>query len=148
MIQISRRIVSIDISSCSGCGVCESHCRRGALKRGADGKATLVDDHLCDGLGTCVDVCPSGALSIEKRPAFVGVDCERPPDAAQQQGDPMFQWRLSLCCRASACGRLCTRLVKGPGKANVYCVDVRGGTRRNLYEALADPAFVCPDGVF
>jgi hypothetical protein len=56
--------------------------------------------------------------------------------------------RLAICCRGAQCGLLCERLVKGPGKAAVYCVDVVANTRIALYPALADPAFVCPEGRF
>lgn len=61
--------------------------------------------------------------------------------------------RLRLCASASRCGRLCANLIKGPGAGQVACVDVatpgaRPGEQAPLYQALADPAFHCPQGRF
>lgn len=106
-----------------------------------DGKAALVSEHLCDGLGTCVQACPSGALAIEHRPAAICGDSADSPDA-------LFRWRLDVCCKASQCGRICPRLIKQPGKAGVYCVDIQTGRRHNLYDSLADSNFNCPAGLF
>ena len=149
VIQISHRIVSVNVARCDGCGTCASHCRQGALRLADDGKATLVADHLCDGLGTCVEACPRGALMIEHRQAGIHVnDQERLDAAPEPDGGALLRWRLDLCCTASKCGRLCSRLVKQPGKAGVYCVDVRTGQHCDLYESLAEPDFVCPEGLF
>ena len=56
--------------------------------------------------------------------------------------------RLALCLRATDCHRLCEQLVKAPGKASVYCVDIETGEKTELYPALEDPAFACPKGLF
>jgi hypothetical protein len=60
----------------------------------------------------------------------------------------MFAKRLLRCSTASVCHRLCPRLVKAPGVALVYCVDPVAGKKVDLYNALADPEFACPDGRF
>jgi len=74
---------------------------------------------------------------------------------AQQQAvdagdmDRLAAARLGWCCRASACGRICERLVKGPGATNVVCVDLAADrVVLNLYDALREPSFACPAGWF
>ena len=56
--------------------------------------------------------------------------------------------RLTWCCRASDCGRICERLIKGPGKMLVSCADVNTGEQIDLYAAIADPTFQCPAGLW
>ena len=65
--------------------------------------------------------------------------------AADTQVLPM---RLAWCATASECGRLCPRLVKGPGVSQVFCVDIETGERIDLYAALAQREFRCPRGMF
>jgi hypothetical protein len=55
-----------------------------------------------------------------------------------------FRHRLATCVRATNCGRLCDRLIKGLGKSEVYCTTYK----IHLYSALEDPAFECPKGLF
>ena len=56
--------------------------------------------------------------------------------------------RLNQCLRASKCGRLCARLVKAPGVADVRCVNIETGAAIPLYEALEHADFHCPEGRF
>lgn len=42
----------IDQALCTHCGVCEQHCRFGAVKKG------VVNAYLCEGCGVCELVCP------------------------------------------------------------------------------------------
>ena len=56
--------------------------------------------------------------------------------------------RLRICTSCSPCGRLCHRLVKGPGKSHNYCVDISDGSKILLYTALEDAEFECPEGLF
>lgn len=58
-----------------------------------------------------------------------------------------FRHRLNQCLRASDCGRVCERFVKGPGKL-AYCVDAQTGEKVLLYPALEDEHFACPRGRF
>ena len=147
--KVLRSVVRIDRDRCDGCGVCAARCPEGAL-RIVDGRAELAADSLCDGVGFCVGVCPSGAVKMERREAALfdweGSAARR----AAPHGGPAaeFQRRLTICCRASKCGRLCPRLIKQPGRAGVWCVDIQTGSRIYLYEALADPAFKCPQERF
>ena len=67
---------------------------------------------------------------------------------AAEQSAAAFKHRLFQCTHATGCGRLCERLVKQPGKAGVYCVDVKTGEQIDLYTALEAPAFACPMGLF
>ena len=80
----------------------------------------------------------------------------RTPQSTQQTIARLFEQgktrramfhRLSLCCHAGDCGRLCRWLVKGPG-VRAFCVGPAGDVRRDLYAALAKPDFRCPDGRF
>jgi len=63
-----RKIVKIDESKCTGCGLCIPNCAEGALQI-VNGKAKLVKDLYCDGLGACLGHCPEGAITIEERNA-------------------------------------------------------------------------------
>jgi ferredoxin len=51
--------------NCISCGACTSVCPVGAIKLGANGKAT-VNAKKCIGCGACVNVCPVEAVSFEK----------------------------------------------------------------------------------
>jgi len=63
-----RKIIKIDESKCTGCGLCIPSCAEGALQI-VNGKAKLVKDTYCDGLGACLGECPEGALTIIEREA-------------------------------------------------------------------------------
>lgn len=63
-----RKIIDIDESKCTGCGLCIPNCPEGAIQM-IDGKARLVSDLFCDGLGACLGTCPEGAITIEEREA-------------------------------------------------------------------------------
>jgi len=63
------------------------------------------------------------------------------------KAEAAFFHRYSICMRASPCGRACARLVKPPG-LRAFCVDLQANARVDLYEALKDPDFRCPEGLF
>ena len=65
---MKRDIIVIDEEKCTGCGVCITSCKEGALQI-IDGKARLISDLYCDGLGACVGHCPFDAMKIEQREA-------------------------------------------------------------------------------
>ena len=65
---MKRKIIRIDETKCTGCGLCITNCAEGSLEIRA-GKAVLVREALCDGLGACLGHCPEGALTIEEREA-------------------------------------------------------------------------------
>lgn len=52
----------IDPDICTDCGICESHCRFGAIVRQDD--AWVVDPLHCEGCGLCAYVCPMGAVEL------------------------------------------------------------------------------------
>jgi uncharacterized Fe-S center protein len=61
--QHSGAIPDIDISHCTGCGLCIKACPPGCLKM-SDGKAS-IDRGLCIGCGECVVVCRTKAIDIK-----------------------------------------------------------------------------------
>lgn len=56
----ASRKASIDARKCTGCGLCESHCRFDAI-RGAH-----VDPLSCEGCGVCHWVCPVQAVTMSE----------------------------------------------------------------------------------
>jgi coenzyme F420-reducing hydrogenase delta subunit/Pyruvate/2-oxoacid:ferredoxin oxidoreductase delta subunit len=53
---------------CSGCGICASTCRLGAISMkaiDAEHKVAVVDQAECKACGACVAACPSGAMNME-----------------------------------------------------------------------------------
>jgi len=66
MMQVLRKIITIDEELCDGCGQCLPGCAEGALQI-IDGKAKVIDYKYCDGLGACIGECPTGALKIVER---------------------------------------------------------------------------------
>uniref|UniRef100_A0A6M3IKE3 Uncharacterized protein n=1 Tax=viral metagenome TaxID=1070528 RepID=A0A6M3IKE3_9ZZZZ len=60
----------------------------------------------------------------------------------------MGRHRLTICCSASKCGRLCPRLLKEPGVERVFCLDLATTDALPLYKALEDVDFACPEGRF
>jgi hypothetical protein len=66
------------------------------------------------------------------------------PDSASA----LASHRLRICVSASDCGRICPRLIKGPGVAEVRCADISTGTQIPLYSALENPDFECPERRF
>ncbi len=59
-----------------------------------------------------------------------------------------FRRHFLQCTHASECGRLCPCLVKGPGVANVWCVDLETGEKVPLYDVLKKPEGACRLGRF
>lgn len=67
---------------------------------------------------------------------------------ADGKAEAFFAMRLMLCATASQCGRLCRRLVKGPGTAGPRCVHIQTGQSHDLYASLAEATFTCPEDRF
>jgi ferredoxin len=65
---MKRKIIEIDESKCSGCGLCTEACHEGAIGI-VGGKAKLLRDDYCDGLGNCLPVCPAEAITFVERDA-------------------------------------------------------------------------------
>ncbi|MGI6366222.1 MAG: 4Fe-4S binding protein [Bacillota bacterium] len=58
----------IDGKSCTACGLCQEHCRFGAIE--ACGEVYTVNYYACEGCGVCEAICPRGAVSL--KPAVAG----------------------------------------------------------------------------
>lgn len=65
---MKRRIIAIDATACTGCGLCVTACHEGAIGL-QNGKARLLREDYCDGLGDCLPACPAGAICFEEREA-------------------------------------------------------------------------------
>ena len=70
-----------------------------------------------------------------------------------ERGNPAdaLSHRLFQCTHATKCRCLCERLMKDAGKATVHCwsnYPDRPAKMVYLYEALENPAFECPLGLF
>ena len=82
---IGTKKAEIDPSLCTGCGLCEKHCRFGAIMT-EEGKA-IIKRMKCEGCGVCEFVCPVHAAKLKE--ASVGELFE----SATEYG-PMFHARL------------------------------------------------------
>ena len=78
---MARKLVQIDESKCSGCGLCVGACHEGAIGM-VNGKATLLRDDYCDGLGDCLPTCPTGAISFVERLPCRHIRCGYRPDGS------------------------------------------------------------------
>ena len=85
-----RRIITIDVEKCNGCGLCAAACHEGAIGM-VDGKAKLLREDYCDGLGDCLPACPMSAISFEEReaPAYDEEAVRRAQAAKKQEADPL-----------------------------------------------------------
>lgn len=57
---------TIDVDSCTGCGVCETRCQMSAITL-HDG-VMVINSQQCIGCGLCVTSCPSGAAQLHRKP--------------------------------------------------------------------------------
>lgn len=78
-----RTVIHINEELCSGCGLCASACKEGAIAM-VNGKARLIRDDYCDGLGNCLPACPVGAISFVQR---------KPPRSTRKRSRSI--WRAS-----------------------------------------------------
>lgn len=51
-----------DTEKCTGCGICEAHCRFGAIFR--EGELCKINQYACEGCGVCAHVCPQKAITL------------------------------------------------------------------------------------
>lgn len=59
-------VARIDPDRCTGCNLCEEHCRFGAISHGNQWR---VDTSYCEGCGVCQWICPAEAIGMEPHPA-------------------------------------------------------------------------------
>lgn len=63
---VSGNLAVIDPALCTGCGICQTHCRFEAIREQPDGTRT-IDPHRCEGCKTCVVLCPQKAIAFPPR---------------------------------------------------------------------------------
>jgi Fe-S-cluster-containing hydrogenase component 2 len=60
---------SVDVSVCTGCGVCVDYCATGAIS--VDDEVAAIDQARCNSCGLCGGACPQGAIyKIEEVPVL------------------------------------------------------------------------------
>ena len=84
---MKRRIISIDETLCTGCGLCAEACHEGAIIM-ENGKAKLGREDFCDGLGDCLPACPANAISFEEREAPAYNEAAVQKAKAEKRGKP------------------------------------------------------------
>ena len=52
----------LDTEKCTGCGLCQAHCRFDAISR-TDG-VYAISEYACEGCGVCAHVCPRNAIHL------------------------------------------------------------------------------------
>ena len=52
----------LDTEKCTGCGLCQAHCRFDAISR-TDG-VYAISEYACEGCGVCAHVCPRNAIRL------------------------------------------------------------------------------------
>jgi MinD superfamily P-loop ATPase len=60
-----QKIYEVDTEACTGCGVCETHCRFDAIRVG---DKAIIDPVACESCGVCREICPVEAISPKDRP--------------------------------------------------------------------------------
>lgn len=58
----------IDTEACTGCDICRTHCRFGAIMAAP---VHRIESLSCEGCGLCARLCPSGAITLQPNPAGV-----------------------------------------------------------------------------
>jgi NAD-dependent dihydropyrimidine dehydrogenase PreA subunit len=57
---------SLNVDTCTGCGVCETRCQMGAIS--LDNGYAVLDLTRCIGCGLCITTCPAESLSLVRKP--------------------------------------------------------------------------------
>ena len=91
---MKRRIIQIDESKCTGCGLCVNACHEGAIKL-VNGKAKLIRDDYCDGLGDCLPTCPTNAISFIIKDTLKYNE-EAVLKAKQKESNKLSNWPIQL----------------------------------------------------
>jgi len=89
----------VDLSRCSGCGMCCAVCPGQVLVRGAQGKAAAAGGNFfgCIGCGHCMAVCPAGAVRVAASRLEPGAELADLPEAAHaEQLSALFARRRSV----------------------------------------------------
>ncbi|MDL2261457.1 4Fe-4S binding protein [Methanimicrococcus sp. OttesenSCG-928-J09] len=52
----------VNVSECTGCGICVDDCPSGAISLNDDG-VSVIDKATCTECGACIDACPAEAIT-------------------------------------------------------------------------------------
>lgn len=91
---MKRRIIEIDESKCTGCGLCVKACHEGTIKL-VNGKAKLIRDDYCDGLRDCLPTCPTNAISFIIKDTLKYNE-EAVLKAKQKESNKLLNWPIQL----------------------------------------------------
>lgn len=81
----TRGMVSIDISKCILCGICQKKCPVGAISVKREEKIWIIDRLHCISCGSCTESCPRKCLTMESE--YTEPVTEKRNDIYQQQAD-------------------------------------------------------------
>lgn len=124
---MSGNLAVIENGRCTGCGLCLSHCRFGAIERD-EGGAFRVSPEACEGCGVCVRLCPAGAIAFPER------DCGEWMISDTRCG-PMVHARLGAAAENS--GKLVSMV---RGRAKLLAME----TGREFIITDGPPGIGCP----
>jgi MinD superfamily P-loop ATPase/predicted Fe-Mo cluster-binding NifX family protein len=116
---------------CARCGMCQSHCRFGAVRwsREPGGDIRLsIDPLACEGCGVCVRFCPEQAIDFPERLCGVWM-------VSETRGGPMVHARLGVGAENS--GKLVSMVRREARR-------VAAETHRSLIVADGPPGIGCP----
>lgn len=126
-------VASVDSEKCTGCGLCQDHCRFRAIEN------LTVIEHACEGCGFCHHLCPSEAVEMVERVAgqwFV----------SDSLHGPLVHARMGIGQENS--GKLVTevkkkaRLLAREGDCNLIIVDGPPGIGCPVLSSLAGSDYV------
>jgi len=66
----------VDGSKCTGCGVCVSSCRYGAITLAGAPVKAAIDPYSCEGCKVCVRICPEQAIRLEQQDSGFRYDAD------------------------------------------------------------------------
>ena len=88
---------------CTGCGICESVCKFGAIHPHPETGVARVDEDVCIACGMCVRSCPQGIIRIHECANVMAVKCSN-----RDSGAAAGKTCEVSCIACGTCERVCT----------------------------------------